>query len=121
MLSKKEAPGFVLTVSAFVDQDLQEQVQLTCNAPIKSTAADLAALLATMREAAWSERIAANERILKRGETIKAERERKIAVARAEGQPLDDEALDEEAAAINNALIKQAAEAAADRAATNGT
>jgi hypothetical protein len=110
----------MLTVSMFVDQDTQESIQMSCNAPIGSTAKELAGLLATMREAGWQERIAANERIILRGEVIKAERAARIAAAREEGKPLDEDSIKEEDAAIEAALIKQASEAAADRAATNG-
>lgn len=106
--------GYVLTLSAFVDQDLQEQVQLTCNAPLDSTAPDLAARLATMREAAWSERIAANDRIMRRGEAIKAARKARIDSAKEAGDPIDTDAVEEEDARINAALVKVRAEHDAD-------
>lgn len=115
-MADKAEVGYVLTCSFFVDQDTQQQVQITCNAPIDSSAEELGAKLAVMRKAAWMERIAANDRILARGEAIKEARNKRIAESLDKGDDVDDEEIAEETARINATLVKVRAEADADKA-----
>lgn len=106
--------GFHLTLSAEVDKECGDHVQLAANAPAGASAAVLAGVLRTMRNAVWIERIAVNSRILERTLLIKRLRHEKLAALKATGAPYDEEMAAEDDAMENTAIAKSEAQIEAD-------
>lgn len=104
-----------LVVAMIVDGETNEQVQLESNVLATASVEEVAAELALLREAAWREVLATNERRLKRSEVVKAQRQAQIDEAQAEGTELDADAIDEESAQIESSILKLRTEVAADR------
>jgi len=119
-VDEKDAPGFHLAVRMLVDHETGEEVTLSANAPRGSSAAELGAILATLREAGWYERIATNERILERGRRSNEYRAARVAEFKAAGKPVDDEAVAEEDALVNASIAKLGALVDADKSLLNG-
>ena len=114
--SIKREIGFTLSYVAQVDTENQDQVQMHANAPVGATAQDLAAVIATMRNAAWLERLACNERIQARATLLKDALDTRVAEFRADGKVVDQEMIDEEEATVNTVIAKQEAKLDVDRA-----
>lgn len=97
----KPEVGFNLSFAALVDPENNDQIQLTTNCPIGATAADLHDAIATMRTAVWLERLAVNERLLKKGLLLNAARDKRVEEFRSQGEPIDEEMLADERAVTN--------------------
>src|SRR5882724_1486688 len=117
---EKKEIGFQLSYAAQVDTENQDQLQIHANAPVGASAAELAVVVATMRDAVWLERIACNERILKRAKIIEGARDAKVAALTAVGEDVDAEMLAEERAITNATILKMSARLEADNAVVNG-
>jgi len=116
----KRSVGYHLTYSVVVDQDTGGTVQMSCNAPEGATATELAGLLAAMREAAWREQVATNERILTFTKFVKEERDRRVAEAREGGEKLNEDMLREEDQATAATLAQVEGKVAAAQRMLNG-
>lgn len=115
-MSEAREIGFQLSYVAQVDTENQDQLQIHANAPVGATAAELAAVVATMRDAVWLERLACNARILKRAELVEKLRDEKVAEFQAAGEEVDEEMIREERAITNATVVKLRAKLDADRA-----
>ena len=120
MLSSKKPVGFHLTYSAVVDTDTGGTVQMSCNAPEGSGVQDLAHLLAVMREAAWREQVATNERILAFTKVVKDMRSRLVEEAKEAGKPLDEDMVREEDQVANASIARLESKVLAGQRLLNG-
>lgn len=112
---KKHDIGFQLSYAAQVDTENQDQLQIHANAPTGASAADLAQVVATMRNAVWLERFACNERILTRAKLIEEKRDERVAEFEANGEEMDEEMIAEERKITNTVIVTMEAKLEADR------
>lgn len=113
---EKKEIGFQLSYAAQVDNENQDQLQIHANAPTGASAAELADVIAVMRNAAWLERLACNERIKLRAELVDKARDQRVEEFKERGEAVDEEMIAEERAITNATLVKLQSKLDADRA-----
>lgn len=116
MFSKKTDIGFHLVVSATVDPEIGEQVQLSTNAPTGATADELHRLIKTMSLACWMQRVVVNERKQELNDTVAKCTEEQVAAKRASGEEVDEELIADHRRFLTTQQLKSNAQVDADRA-----